>query len=109
MPGRKAGVSVSIAVAVGGTGGTGGTGGAVNMTNEGMVATLGQDAYGVFAQSVGGGGGTGGAGDAWASASKAKIGFAASVGVGGGGRHGRHAGTVSCGQQRCGHERWRRR
>ncbi len=62
--GRQGGVAVSVSVAVGGSGGTGGTGGAVTVWNDGLVATRGQDAYGVFAQSVGGGGGSGGAGDA---------------------------------------------
>ena len=92
--GSQGGVSVSVAVAVGGSGGTGGTGGAVTMTNSGLVATLGQDAYGVFAQSVGGGGGTGGGGDATASSSDAKFSFATSVAVGGTGGTGGHADTV---------------
>ncbi|WP_429228489.1 hypothetical protein [Inquilinus ginsengisoli] len=92
--GPQAGVTISLAVAVGGAGGTGGTGGAVTVWNDGLVATRGQDAYGVFAQSVGGGGGAGGAGDASSAASKAKGSFAASIGVGGTGGTGGHADTV---------------
>ena len=81
--GPQDGVAISLAVAVGGAGGTGGTGGAVTITNKGLVATLGQDAFGVFAQSVGGGGGMGGAGDASASAQNAKSSFGAALAIGG--------------------------
>ena len=94
---REGGIAISVSVAVGGTGGSGGTGGDVGITNEGLVATLGQDAYGVFAQSIGGGGGTGGAGDATASSSDAKFSFTSSIGVGGKGGTGGDAGTVSLG------------
>lgn len=93
--GGQGGLSISVSVAVGGNGGTGGTGGAVSIANSGLVATLGQDAYGVFAQSVGGSGGAGGGGDATASASQAKGSFSTSVTVGGSGGTGGHAGTVS--------------
>ena len=93
--GLQDGVSISVSVAVGGSGGIGGTGGAVNVTNGGTIATLGQDAYGVFAQSIGGGGGTGGGGDASASAGNAKTGFSASVKVGGRGGTGGDAGIAS--------------
>ena len=88
------GIAISLATAVGGSGGTGGIGGGVSIMNEGLIATLGQDAYGVFAQSVGGGGGTGGAGDASASASKAKFSFSTSLAIGGKGGKGGDAGTV---------------
>ncbi len=76
---NEGGLSVSIDVAVGGAGGTGGTGGGVTLTNSGLIATLGQDAYGVFAQSIGGGGGTGGGGDATATANEAKFSFGTSI------------------------------
>ena len=92
--GPQDGVAISLAVAVGGAGGTGGTGGAVTIDNKGLVATLGQDAFGVFAQSVGGGGGTGGAGDASASAQNAKSSFGAALAIGGTGGTGGHAGVV---------------
>jgi hypothetical protein len=48
-------------VSVGGTGGAGGNGGDLNVMVDGSIATLGNLAHGVFAQSVGGGGGLGGA------------------------------------------------
>ena len=54
------GDGLAVAVAVGGAGGDGGVGGEVDVTNAGVVGTNGDDAHGVFAQSVGGGGGTGG-------------------------------------------------
>jgi uncharacterized protein YhjY with autotransporter beta-barrel domain len=92
--GAQGGVSISIDVALGGAGGTGGTGGDVLVVNQGLVATLGQDAYGVFAHSVGGGGGTGGGGDATASSGNAKFSFATAVAVGGTGGTGGDAGTV---------------
>ena len=118
--GPQGGVAISLAVALGGAGGTGGTGGAVTIDNKGLVATLGQDAFGVFAQSVGGGGGTGGAGDASASAQNAKSSFGASLGDRRHGRDGRSCGRCRLDQQwrhhhaggrsRCGvrTERWRR-
>ena len=117
--GPQDGVAISLAVAVGGAGGTGGTGGAVTINNKGLVATLGQDAFGVFAQSVGGGGGMGGAGDASASAQNAKSSFGAALAIGGNGRDGRSCGRCRLDQQwghhhagrrgRCGvrTERWR--
>jgi uncharacterized protein YhjY with autotransporter beta-barrel domain len=93
--GAQGGVSITIDVALGGAGGTGGTGGDVQVINQGLVATLGQDAYGVFAQSIGGGGGAGGGGDATASSGNAKFSFATAVAVGGTGGTGGDAGTVS--------------
>jgi uncharacterized protein with beta-barrel porin domain len=88
------GASLSIAVALGGTGGLGGKAGAVDLTNSGLIATMGQDAYGVFAQSTGGGGGAGGAGDAFAAAADAKASFGVSIGVGGSGGIGGDGGAV---------------
>ncbi|WP_374388121.1 hypothetical protein, partial [Sandaracinobacter sp.] len=52
--------AVSISVGLGGTGGTGNVGGAATVDNKGFVSTAGEQAYAVFAQSVGGGGGIGG-------------------------------------------------
>ncbi len=49
-----------VKVGVGGIGGTGGDGGKVQVTNRGAVDTLGKNAVGLLAQSVGGGGGNGG-------------------------------------------------
>ncbi len=50
----------SVAISVGGFGGTGGNGGEVVVRNSGALTTKGEDAYVLFAQSVGGGGGNGG-------------------------------------------------
>lgn len=44
----------------GGNGGTGGDGGAVSVTNTGTITTGNDQAFGIYAQSVGGGGGNGG-------------------------------------------------
>jgi hypothetical protein len=51
----------NINIGLGGFGGTGATGGIVRVTNAGTVATMGDGAHGIIAQSVGGGGGIGGA------------------------------------------------
>ncbi len=47
-------------VALGGAGSGGGNAGYVSVTNSGLITTLGHDARGIVAQSVGGGGGLGG-------------------------------------------------
>ena len=52
--------AISISVATGGQGGSGNTGGKVRLNNSGLIATAGDVAIGVMAQSIGGGGGTGG-------------------------------------------------
>ncbi|MBB3980148.1 hypothetical protein GGQ64_005400 [Rhizobium azooxidifex] len=52
--------SASVGVSVGRTGGSGGSAGTVNVTTAGNIATVGADADGVLAQSIGGGGGLGG-------------------------------------------------
>jgi hypothetical protein len=55
------GLSSSVTLGLGQTGGTGGSGGAVSVQLSGAsITTGGQDAAGLFAQSVGYGGGTGG-------------------------------------------------
>jgi len=50
----------TVSATLGGTGGVGDTGGAVTLNSTGTVATFGDGAHAVFAQSLGGGGGTGG-------------------------------------------------
>ena len=57
-----AGGGLAASFAMGGTGGSGGTGGDVSLTNysSGTILTGGENAAGIFAQSVGGGGGNGG-------------------------------------------------
>jgi hypothetical protein len=52
---------ITLTVGLGGSGGTGGDAGAVQVNNDGTVATLGDHSDGIIAQSVGGGGGKGGA------------------------------------------------
>jgi hypothetical protein len=51
---------VDLTVSVGGNGGVGGVGRQVNVTNYGLIETLGANAHAVYAHSVGGGGGNGG-------------------------------------------------
>ncbi len=52
--------TTQIGVNIGGAGGTGGTSGDVSVVNEAQIETAGDNAHGVFAQSIGGGGGNGG-------------------------------------------------
>jgi hypothetical protein len=54
---------VSVGVGIGASSGGAGKGGDVTVTNTGTIATRGDDAFGIFAQSIGGGGGIAGAGD----------------------------------------------
>jgi hypothetical protein len=49
-----------VSIGVGGTGGIGGTSGTVSVDNDAVIQTTGDDAHGVFAQSIAGGGGLGG-------------------------------------------------
>ncbi|QXQ08222.1 hypothetical protein KX816_09770 [Sphingosinicellaceae bacterium] len=93
--GNSGAVKISVAVAVGGTGGDGGIGGQAKATNSNLLLTLGTDAYGLVAQSVGGGGGIGGGGDATATAGKAKAGFSLAIAVGGGGGKGGNGGAAT--------------
>ena len=58
--GLKAGVTISLDATVGGFGGGSGDGGDVRIRNGGEIETYGNDASGLFVQSVGGGGGDGG-------------------------------------------------
>ncbi|MEM1128999.1 MAG: autotransporter outer membrane beta-barrel domain-containing protein [Pseudomonadota bacterium] len=50
----------NIVIGIGGSGGEGGSGGTATATNRGSIATSGDDAHGIIAQSLGGGGGAGG-------------------------------------------------
>jgi len=94
--------NVSVSVGVGGKGGGGGTAGSATANNNGLVLTMGADAYGVFAQSVAGGGGTGGAGDSSASAGSGDNSYTGSVTVGGSGGQGGIAGAVNVNNQSLG-------
>jgi uncharacterized protein YhjY with autotransporter beta-barrel domain len=78
--------SISLTTTIGGSGGVGGNGGAINVVNAGLLQTQGQDAYGVFAQSVGGGGGAGGDATATSMAyQQAKLTVATAIGGSGSG------------------------
>jgi hypothetical protein len=61
IAGAEQAASSEIKIAIGGTGGDGGRGRDVDITNLADIATLGDLAYGIHAQSIGGGGGSGGA------------------------------------------------
>lgn len=78
-------------VDVGGTGGTAGHGGNVTVNYAGKIATSGDWADGLVAQSIGGGGGVGGS----SSASGSKIKANAIIGVGGSGGAGGNGGNLS--------------
>lgn len=56
----SAGVGGSLSIGVGGAAGGGGDSGLVNVVSHSHIVTKGDDADGVFAESIGGGGGTGG-------------------------------------------------
>ncbi|WP_254241328.1 autotransporter outer membrane beta-barrel domain-containing protein [Achromobacter insolitus] len=78
-------------VDVGGTGGTAGHGGNVTVNYAGKIATSGDWADGLVAQSIGGGGGVGGS----SSASGSKIKANAVIGVGGSGGAGGNGGNLN--------------
>lgn len=77
-----AGKGLAASLAVGRSGGGGGDGADVQVESKSKIVTHEQDAYGIYAQSVGGGGGTGGFAVA---ASAAVEGVAVSFAVGGSG------------------------
>ncbi|MBB3808182.1 autotransporter outer membrane beta-barrel domain-containing protein [Pseudochelatococcus contaminans] len=94
---HSVGIVTSISVAIGGAGGSGSTGGTVDITNNAMISTSGENSSGIYAQSIGGGGGHAG------SASAASAAFGAgdfpsvdvSVGIGGSGGSGATGGDVN--------------
>lgn len=57
----KKAVSLSVGVTTGGSGGAGNAASAFDVRNDGAIATAGDQAPGILAQSIGGGGGNGGA------------------------------------------------
>ncbi|MGE4248942.1 MAG: hypothetical protein AB7F09_06105 [Parvibaculaceae bacterium] len=73
----------------GGAGGAGGAGGEVVVNNEGTIRVTGNNAFGVFAQSVGGGGGAGGI------AGGLSVGGSVESAVGGQGGQGGNGGDVT--------------
>ncbi len=85
-----------IGLNIGGSGGDGGHGGVVTVTNEGTIETSGDDAHGVFAQSIAGGGGNGGLSLATNGVLRRGGGKATPlVTVGGAGGNGEDAGNVT--------------
>lgn len=94
--GGNGGNSVAVGLmiptfAIGGDGKSGGIGGTVNVRNDGIVTTFGQQSGGVEAQSVGGGGGNGGTG----VAINAGVQISTSFALGGVGATGGTGGTVN--------------
>ncbi|MEA2809658.1 MAG: hypothetical protein QOJ17_3799, partial [Rhodospirillaceae bacterium] len=84
--GGNGGASLGL-LAFGGTGGAGGNGGAVTVTNSGGITGSGQQATGIFAQSVGGGGGNGG--------DTLSVAIGAGISIGGSGGNGGNGAAVS--------------
>lgn len=83
---------LTIVAGVGGSGGEGANAGDVEVIHNGMIATQGDHARGVVAQSIGGGGGTGGLNVTGLFAQNSSP---VNVGVGGTGGSGGDAGSVS--------------
>ena len=87
-------VGGSVNVSLGGSGGVGGAASTVDVTVE-DVATGGDGAIGVLAQSIGGGGGNGGFAVAASLVGGGSVGGAVNVGVGGSGGNGGSANDVT--------------
>ncbi|ORE93263.1 outer membrane autotransporter barrel domain-containing protein [Aurantimonas sp. 22II-16-19i] len=93
------GADVAVALSLSGTGGKGGFGDFVQVTNGagGNVVTNGNNAYGIFAQSVGGGGGTAGAGST--ETGDGELGVSLTIGgLGGSGNRGGNVAVDNAGQ-----------
>ncbi len=83
LPNGLAGVTTAFGkITVGGFGGAAGDGKAVTVTNEGVIQTTGESAYGIRAQSVGGGGGSGGNAASGVTGALSVGGFGAASGKG---------------------------
>jgi hypothetical protein len=92
--GFTAGVSIGalgVSVGLGGYGGEGGDSGNVSVESSGTMLTLGDNATGILAQSIGGGGGNGG----FSAVGSLGIFGAVTVGIGGDGSEGGYSGNVS--------------
>ncbi|MEW5421159.1 hypothetical protein [Amorphus sp. 3PC139-8] len=74
------GVSGTLGIGAGysAAGGDGNSGGAVTVSESGQITAVGDDAYGIFAQSIGGGGGVAGAGCTNSSPQYSNLGVKAS-------------------------------
>ncbi len=93
----SAGVFAAVSIAVGGAGGKGGDGGSVFVDNTSQITTLGKEAHGIEARSIGGGGGKAGNASAYAFAVSPPPYPSLSLtwGVGGTGGEGGAGGAVS--------------
>ena len=94
--------SVNLGATVGGFGGSGGYAGDVSVTDAGQITTFGDEANGIYAQSIGGGGGNGGSAItgqiAAGSPTSGGKSINVAVSVGGFGGSGNTAGTVTVNQ-----------
>ncbi len=86
--------AVQVSIAIGGTGGTGAASGDVTVENFGGIGTSGDQAIGIFAQSIGGGGGNA-AQTASSVTSELGSGLLFGLGIGGNGGTGGAAGDVT--------------
>ena len=86
---------LGVNTVVGGAGGSGGAGGGVAVTNNGGIATAGDNATGIFAKSIGGGGGSGGSAIARSVLLATGASLAVSTAVGGSGGSGGDGGVVT--------------
>jgi hypothetical protein len=82
--GGDGGTTGGVFLTIGGSGGGGGPGGAVTVNHAGQILTGGNDAHGIFAQSVGGGGGNGGATGSVSAFAGVAIGGSGGIGSAGG-------------------------
>jgi hypothetical protein len=82
--GGDGGTTGGVFLTIGGSGGGGGPGGAVTVNHSGQILTGGNDAHGIFAQSVGGGGGNGGATGSVSAFAGVAIGGSGGIGSAGG-------------------------
>jgi outer membrane autotransporter protein len=94
-------VKISSSSSVGASGGNGGDGGNVTVINSGNIVTLGDNSYGILAQSVGGGGGNGGSSitvsseQGFMNNTSPIVGISIESSIGGQGGSGGNGGTVS--------------
>ncbi|MEM5371831.1 hypothetical protein V4C53_38230 [Paraburkholderia azotifigens] len=89
------GSTFSYNLTIGGTGGAGGGTGMVNVTNDGLIWTMGRQSNGVLAQSIAGGGGSGGVGSTDTSAFKSGDSSTFQFAIGGLGANGADANQVT--------------
>ncbi|MFT0548445.1 hypothetical protein ACMHYO_19185 [Allopusillimonas ginsengisoli] len=95
----SAGTKIESTISVGGSGGSGAVASSVQVNNAGVLSTVGGNAAGIYAQSIGGNGGVGGQGlvafGDFEATSENYVSIKADVEVGGAGGAGSHAGSVN--------------